>query len=111
MEILRCELQSFQRGKQFKSSAVHRPDQFTDEPILDAKRYERFESRIKQIVRDLSARAEGAREKRDVLHREVAELKGVQLTKRTRAKMNKEMCLTPRRPGGELLKFRFGSCD
>ena len=105
LEALRCELQSFQRGKQFKSSAVHHPDQFTDEPILDAKTYERFESRIKQIVRDLSARAEGAREKRDELHREVAELRGVLLTKRSRTKLNREMCLAPRRPGGELFKF------
>ena len=64
LERLRCELQSFQRGKQLKSSAVHRPDQFADEHILDAKTYERFEGRIKQIVRDLSARAEGSREKR-----------------------------------------------
>ena len=62
-------------------------------------------------MRDLGARAEGSKEKRDELHREVAELKGVQLTKRTRAKMNKEMCLSPRRSGGELLNFRFGSCD
>ena len=64
LEALRCELQSFQRGKQLKSSAAHRPDQFADEHILDAKTYERFEGRIKQIVRDLSARAEGSREKR-----------------------------------------------
>ena len=90
---------------------MHCHEKFADEPILDAKTYERFNERIKQIVRDLSARAEGAREKRDVLHREVAELKGVQLTKRTRAKMNKGMCLSPRRSGGELLKFCFGSCD
>ena len=77
MEALRCELRSFQRGKQYKSSAVHCPDKFADEPILDAKTYERFDERIKQIVRDHSTRAEGAREKRDELHREVAELKGV----------------------------------
>ena len=105
LEALRCELQSFQRGKQFKSSAVHRPDQFTDEPILDAKTYERFEVRIKHVVRELSARAEGAREKRDELHREVAELRGVLLTKRSRAMLNREMCLAPRRPGGELFEF------
>ena len=60
LEALRCELRSFQRGKQFRSSAVHRPDQFPDEPILDAKTYERFEVRIKHVVRELSARAEGA---------------------------------------------------
>ena len=39
LEALRCELQSFQRGKQLKSSAVHLPDQLADEPILDAKTY------------------------------------------------------------------------
>ena len=64
MERLRCELQSFQREKQLKSSAAHRPDQFVDEHILDAKTHGRFKGRIKQIVRDLSARAEGSREKR-----------------------------------------------
>ena len=77
LEALRCELRSFQRGKQYKSSAVHCPDKLADELILDAKTYERFDERIKQIVRDLSARAEGAREKQEELHREVTELKGV----------------------------------
>ena len=45
LERLRCELQSFQREKQLKSSAAHRPDQFADEHKLDTKTYERFEGR------------------------------------------------------------------
>ena len=54
------------------------PTKFADEHILDAKTHERFEGRIKQIVRDLSARAGGST------------MKGVVLTKKTRAKSNGE---------------------
>ena len=100
LDKLRCELESFQRGKQYESSAVHRPGQFEHKPILDPKTYAEFEDQIKRIVRRLSSRAAGAREERDELHSEVAELKGVALTRRTRAKLNREMCLTPRSTGG-----------
>ena len=100
LDRLRLELEGFQRGKQYASSAVHHPDQFEDKPILDEKTYAKFKDRIKHIVRQLSAGAEGAKDERDELHREVAELKGLVLTRRMRAKLNREMCLTPRSTGG-----------
>ena len=49
-----------------------------------------FLDRIKQVVRDLGTRAEGSKEKRDELHRKIAEVKGVVLTKKTRAKSSGE---------------------
>ena len=91
MERLQYELKIFQRGKQFKSSTVHCPVQFIDEPILDVKTYLRYETRIKDTVKQLSARVEGAKEKRDELHRELAALKGVVLTAKTRALRTIEM--------------------
>ena len=104
LERLQYELEIFQRGKQFKSSAVHCPDQFIGVPvILDAKTYDRYEIRIKDTVKQLSARVEGAKEKRDELHRELAALKGVALTAKTRKKLNKEMCLTRKYDDGKLL--------
>ena len=100
MERLGNELRKFQRGKQYKSSAIHHPGQFEDKPILDPETRKIFEDRIKHIVRQLNAGADGAKDERDELHREVAELKGLVLTRRMRAKLNREMCLTPRSTGG-----------
>ena len=60
LDRLRLELEGFQRGKQYASSAVRHPDQFEDKPILDEKTYAKFKDRIKHIVRQLSAGAEGA---------------------------------------------------
>ena len=70
---------------------MHGPDQFSENLILDVKTYtNQFVDCMKQVVRDLGARAEGSKEKRDELHREIAEVKGVILTKKTRAKSNGE---------------------
>ena len=43
LDRLRLELEGFQRGKQYASSAVHRPDQFEDKPILNENTYAKFE--------------------------------------------------------------------
>ena len=48
-------------------------------------------------MRQLSAGADGAKDERDELHRELAELKGIPLTRKNGAKLNMEMCLTPKR--------------
>ena len=97
LERLGNELRKFQRGKQYKSSAVHRPGQFEDKPILDPETCKLYEDRMKHIVRQLSAGADGAKDERDELHRELAELKGIPLTRKNRAKLNMEMCLTRKR--------------
>ena len=95
LERLGNELRKFQPGKQYKSSAVHPPGQFEDKPILDRKTYKLYEDRIKHIVRQLNAGADGAKDEREELHRELAELKGIPLTRKNRAKLNIEM--TPKR--------------
>ena len=96
LERLGNELRKFQPGKQYKSSAVHPPGQFEDKPILDQKTYKLYEDRIKHIVRQLNAGADGAKDEREELHWELAELKGIPLTRKNRAKLNMEMCLTPK---------------
>ena len=70
LDRLRLELEGFQRGKQYEYSAIHRPGQFEHKPILDAKTFAEFEDRIKHIVRQLSAGADGAKDERDELLRD-----------------------------------------